>query len=507
MLRPYQQQAIDEIRQHYANGTKKVLCHMATGGGKTLIFCVVLAGVLAKGKKAILVVRGKKLVDQASQRLFAEGVPHGCQQGDHWNNNPSANLQICSIDTLYARKIAPEADLIVIDEAHFAISNSFKWLFEKYKDPFYLAVTATPHVKGGLRHIADEVVHPVSVQELIDQGYLVRPRYYVPSKPDLSSVSIDSKTGDYKTSQLADVMDRAALCGNLVEMYSRYAMDRPALAFAVSVEHSQHIVDAFNKANIPAIHVDAKSSDTVRLSAIEKLKSGEIKIISNVGILGTGVDIPCVSCIILARPTKSYNLAIQVIGRGTRIFPGKNDFVVLDHAGLIEEHGLIEDERLCDLDGKPQKMRDPTVTCEKCYNVWDPIKQWAARFDGIGRDLECQGIIFVEGAVTICGHVNATKPRDVTERNTEVDESMVLKEISSAEDLAKYKMETFVDRQIATAKQRGYKAGWVFHKIKDKYGEPEAKKHWKRIKAAVADGDPRPAGRGHYFVPIDDWPV
>ncbi len=193
-LRPYQEEALNQVRKHYAKGTKKVLIQAPTGAGKTLMFCEILKGVIAKKNKAIVIVRGKDLVDQCSKRLFRENVPHGCLQGNHWNQNLTAPIQICSIDTLRRRKLRPDADLIVIDECHYAGSVSFKWFLAQYPDAYLLPVSATPHIKTGLRHIADEVVYSISIQDLMLQGYLSKPSYYAPTDIDLSKVRIDKKS-------------------------------------------------------------------------------------------------------------------------------------------------------------------------------------------------------------------------------------------------------------------------------------------------------------------------
>jgi hypothetical protein len=115
-LRPYQEKALDEIRAHYGNGVKKVLLKLATGGGKTLCFCTILKSVHAKGLKGIMVVRGKALVDQASDRLSRENVPHGVHMANHWRRMPDEPIQVCSVDTLFRRKIVPKAHLVVVDE-------------------------------------------------------------------------------------------------------------------------------------------------------------------------------------------------------------------------------------------------------------------------------------------------------------------------------------------------------------------------------------------------------
>lgn len=460
-LRPYQHEALNEIRQHFASGDKKVLLHLATGAGKTLIFCQVLKGVHEKGKRAMMVVRGKKLVDQASKRLEREGVDHGVIMAGHWRRRPSLPIQVCSIDTLYARRKKmdlPAFDLLVLDEAHYSGAASYHWLISHYPDAFYLPVTATPHLNLGMRHVADKVVYPIGIKTLMDQGYLVPPEYYSPSRPDLTDVKVDKKTGDYHLNQLSGAMERPNLFGDMVSSYQKLAMGLPALLFCVSVKHSLMVCHAFNAAGIKAEHLDANARDSQRDEVIGRLEAGETKVITNVGIFTTGVDIPCVQCIMLARPTKSYNLFIQIVGRGTRPYRGKDKFLVLDHANCLMEHGFIEDERPCDLDGTLPTEKKPRIKiCQECFYVWDPSK-----FD----------------ACPACSWV-PEKEEEPKERKALVDEGFELQKIE-AHELMNKKVRALLTKAIA----RGYKVGWVYYKIKDDpaLGEQFANKNFTQIK-------------------------
>lgn len=487
-LRHYQSAGLDSIRQFYARGIKKVLLYLATGGGKTLMFCEVLKGVQLKGKCALFVVRGKDLVEQASQRLTREGVQHGVMQGNHWNFQPHQPIQVCSIDTLYARRhrrAPPPADLVVIDEAHFASSQSFLWLVQHYPDAFFLPVTATPHVKTGLRHIADEVVYPISIAELIEQKFLSPPKYYAPTSPNLANVSIDSKTGDYKNAELGCVMSTSRIFGDMVSSYRRLANDRPAVCFAVHCEHSLALTAMFNEAGIAAEHIEANTSPSERKGVLERLENGTTKIVCNVGILCVGVDMPYLGAVILARPTKSYNLFIQQVGRGTRIYPGKENFIVIDHANNLEDHGLIEYELPCNLDGLPKRIaeRRPTM-CERCFFFYETE---------IGDPHICPE----------CGHQNTKKEIEKVS-DTNADAKIVMAEVvdkkAFMEKRAKQKQ---IERWVDSANNRGYKPGWVFHKIKGKYGEDEAKKQWKDIKQSVDKSTRRVDVEGDLGVEFD----
>lgn len=474
VLRDYQQRGIDGIRTHFAKGEKRVLLHLATGGGKTLLFSVMLKKVHEKGKKAVLVVRGRALVDQASQRLFREGVPHGVVMAGHWNYRPTERIQVCSIDTIHRRGIDLEADMIVIDEAHMAASLSYRKMIEKYPDAYILSVTATPYVKAGLRHLADRVVYPISIDRLMAEGYLVRPRYFsFPTDVNLDDVDIDKKTGDYNQVQLGEAVNKSStLCGDIVKHWQSHARGRPTIAFAVNIRHSRSIVERFEAAGIRAVHIDKDTLEDDRRNAIQDLVAGNVKIISNVGILGTGVDIPEVSCLILARPTQSKNLYIQQCGRGTRLSPGKANFIVLDHASNLMKHGPIEDEEPCDLDGhgKPPKPRDGMVKCPRCFCVFDK-KEFG---------LACPGIIInKEGKEEPCGFVfsvDAIVDDKVEDKGSGImsDNNKILVEITNAKDFFSSRLQKDLDTFIAIALEKNYKPGFVWHKIKDKHGVSKA---------------------------------
>lgn len=434
-MRPYQQKAIELIRKEYQSGHKKTLLHLATGGGKTHIFSDILKTTASKKNPCIMVVRGRHLVEQASQRLFREGVEHGVQMASHWNKNHGALVQICSIDTLISRRSFPRAKLVVIDEAHLFTSHGCKEFLSHYEDSFVLAVTATPFTKESLAHLADTVIHPIGMQELIDQGYLVPPRYFAPSSPNLRGVR--TRSGDYVNDELEERMN--VLTGDIVSHWKKLGENRPTIAFAVNLRHSKHIVDQFKMAGIPAEHIEGENTHEERELAISKLKSGEIKILSNVGVLCTGVDIPFVSAILMARPTKSYNLYIQQAGRGTRASERKNDFIVLDHAGNVLRHGFITDEREVDLNGVESKPKELTPrVCEECF------------------------AIYTGSICHACGKAAPINEKRIQIENKEGE----LKELTKQDQV-----KIFVKTMKELAKKRGYKRGWAYYKTIEKYGQ------------------------------------
>lgn len=413
---------------------------MATGGGKTLTFCTIVKLAHKKNTASLVVVRGVKLIQQASERLTREGVEHGIYQGQSSFGNHHL-VQVCSIDTLYRRKIMPPAKLIIIDEAHQTTGNGYKWFLEQYPDAKILAVSATPHLRQGLRHIADVVVYPISINELIERGYLVPPRYFAPDEPDLKDVRVSK--GEYNEKDLEMVMRKSALKGSIPEHYKKLADGRPALLFAVSVNHSKQVVEQLNAAGVPAGHVDADTPDKERYLAIGRLISGEIKVLSNVGILTTGFDCPPVSCIIMARPTLSYNLHIQMLGRGTRPHPGKENFIVIDHAGNMMRHGFIEAEPMAELDARPKRKKSdgpsepPMVKCQECAGLYHP-------------------------SLDKCPYCEAINDNKIAKIRTDKSE---LKEITLDS------IWIYIERLMQEAKLRGFEKGWIIHTIERKFGK------------------------------------
>lgn len=460
MLRDYQKLALDMIREEFRKGNKKVLLQLSTGAGKTVCFTTMMKEAAARGKKSVMFVRGKMLVQQAHERLLAEKTPHGVMMAGHYFRNAMAPIQICSIDTIVAREKYPEADLVIIDEAHMAVSKGYVETMKMYPNAYVVAVTATPYTRDPLRHIADSVVAPISFRELVDQGYLIPPKYFSPSIPDLTGVA--TSAGDYVQNELKNRM--AVLSGDIVQTWIDKGEGRPTICFAVNIEHSQMLVRSFVAGGIPAQHIEGNDPKSVRDAAIKRLVNGEIKILSNCGVLCTGVDIPPVSCIIMARPTKSANLFIQQAGRGTRPLYAdgfdlsqiagrlaaincseKKTFTILDHAGNILRHGFMTKDREVNLDGKPKLDTGPAVkTCATCY-------------------LNYSGSSCPE-----CGETVQEK-RD---RELLTDEGIELKEIKDMPLAAK--LVQFVKEQKEIAKKRGYKRGWVYHQVKNAFGEETA---------------------------------
>lgn len=413
---------------------------MPCGSGKTVIFTSIMRAALEKQKSSIMVVNGKELVRQTARRFEAEGLAVNILQGSNSINN-GASITLASISTLYRRKFVPEFDLAVIDEAHLSRGDAYEWFLEKAEGKKLLGVTATPFHKKGMRHIADKIIYPVTFNELKELGFLVGGKYYASQQPDLTGIK---KIGeDYDQGELSNRMN-AVLNGDCIREWKSKAEGRPTIIFAVSVLHSINICRIYNEAGIATRHVDANTPDDLRTEIFGQLKSGEIQAVSNVGVLTTGVDIPEVSCLQMMRPTMSSSLWFQMLGRATRISPGKENFIVLDHSNNTVSHGMIEQESIGNLDELPKREeKAPKVNvCETCLAIFST---WP-----------CPG----------CGAEK--KKKETTERNIEINTDIELRELT-----VEGREDSIVSEILNIARQNGYKKGWCLFRLKELLGEDD----------------------------------
>jgi len=347
-LRPHQQKAIEQLRSSLAKGYKRVVIQAPTGFGKTLTAAKVVDGALAKGNRVIFTAPAISLIDQTVAAFEAEGITDiGVMQGNHPRTDPSRPVQIASVQTL-ARRDIPDAAMVLVDECHIR-SEVIETLMSERPDVFFVGLSATPWRKGmGLWW--QDMVTPVSLAELIEQGYLSKFVAYAPEVPDLSGVKV--RAGEYAEAALAEMMGNAKLVGNAVETWLAKGEDRPTLCFAVNRAHAALLQSRFEAHGVAAGYVDAMTDRVEREFINRRFRDGDLRVICSVRTMTTGVDLP-VGCIVDCAPTKSAMLHVQKIGRGLRINPGTEDCLILDHSGNTIRLGLVT-EISCDaLDRTP----------------------------------------------------------------------------------------------------------------------------------------------------------
>jgi DNA repair protein RadD len=345
---------------------KRVVVVLPVGAGKTCVAAEMIRLALARGKRVLFIVHRIELVRQAVDRLASVGITAGTVTA---TSQDVREVTVASIQTMHARECYPPADLLFLDECHHARAKTWGEALERYPAAYVIGLTATPfRLDGqGLGDVFHELVIGVRTATLCAEGVLVEPDVYAPPGPDLANVRV--RRGDFEERALADAMEKPKLVGDIVEHWQRICSGRRTVAFAASVRHSEMIRDAFLAAGVKAAHVDGKTPREERRAALESLARGDVPVISNCALFGEGTDVPALEVAILARPTASRALHIQMIGRIMRAAEGKGSAVVLDHAGNSHRHGLVTDHIEYSLAGK-QKIPVPRIyRCPSCYVV------------------------------------------------------------------------------------------------------------------------------------------
>ena len=339
-------------------------------------------GARRKGNRCIFLAHRTELIDQCSARLDQFGIPHGIIQRKHARTDPRKQVQVASVQTL-ARRGHWNADLIVVDECHRSTSASYVKIIERYENkPAIIGLTATPYrLDGrGLGEIYDDLYELIPVQPLIDQGFLIMPRVYGSKELDLSHVK--TTAGDFNKKHLAAAMKETILRGDVVENWGKRVMAETGagsvaecractVVFASSVEQSVKVAEQFSQAGVPAAHLDAKTPRKERDRILAALRSRELSVVSNVGILTEGWDLPHLEVVALLRPTKSRSLVKQMIGRIMRPDPDKRFAFVLDHANCTRMHGFVNEPEELHLDAREKRPRKgggpaPHKACKAC---------------------------------------------------------------------------------------------------------------------------------------------
>lgn len=449
-LRPLQENAITSLRQSFGKGNKRVMVKSPTGSGKTVIAAHIIRMAREKGKRVIFCVNAISLVDQTAQKFMEDGLTEiGVIQGQHEMTDYAQPIQIASVQTLQRRRSIPDADLVIIDEAHNHFRFYETWMRDWNLVPF-VGLSATPYTKGLGKHY-DDLVVTATTQDLIDEGWLSPFRVYAPVHPDLKGVR--TMAGDYNEGDLAEAMDKAPLVADIVTMWKKYGEDRQTLCYGVNRAHAKHIQTEFLHAGIPAGYIDSYTEIDERRQLAKEFENGDLRVICNVGVLTTGIDWD-VRCIILARPTKSDILFQQIIGRGLRIADGKDDVVIIDHSDTHLRLGFVTDVDMKHTalnDGKPKESKvsekeEPLPKeCKKCHYLKPP------------KVHECPQ----------CGF-KPEKISDVEQVDGELAELKQKK--ADNKNLTMEQKSDFYAQLRHYCWQKGYKPGWAANKYREKFG-------------------------------------
>lgn len=379
-LRPYQVEAVERAREAIRGGARNVLICAPTGAGKTVIASHLIDESQSKGRRSNFVVDRKSLINQTSETFDRYGIDHGIVQADHWRFKPSKSVQICSVQTI-ARRRWPDAQLIVVDEAH-TVTETVKKRIEP-RDTVAIGLTATPFTKG-LGKLYDAVVNVTTTNKLIADGFLSPYRIFACAEPDMEGVKVVA--GEWER---AETQTRALqVVGDVVAEYMKHGQDRKFICSAVDTAHVEELQRQFQAAGINAATYTYKDLDEDRADTVNEFRKADstIRGLITVTAASKGFDIPDIGCVIMARPLrKSLAEHIQFFGRGLRIADGKTDCIVLDHSGncarFWEDMNEFFECGVAELDdGKKKEKPKPKekaeaepVKCPGCGHMHKPM--------------------------------------------------------------------------------------------------------------------------------------
>ncbi len=382
-LRPYQQHLIRQVQNSLADDPKaRLMLQLPTGGGKTVIAGALLADWLQDGRKAVWLTHRKELAEQTRGMLTDAGV--SAITNVNWTPGEDAPAMAGGAVILMAQTVGRRTarrqvwnryhadDLLVIDEAHHAAADGWTRAMQQWPGPI-VGMTATPwrlSEKEGFNHLFDDLLCGPQTADLQALDSLCEARVFIPPPEQRIAGGTVDRTGDYTEAGIEqanrdrpDIMTAGALA-----FWQKHAEGRPTIAYAVSVDHAHNLAAVFDDAGIPAAVILGDTKPEERNKAIAGFRDGSIKVLVNVIVATEGFDLPDASCIIIARPTLSLALYLQMVGRGLRPKEDGGHCLILDLAANAVTHGLPEDYREWSLEprGAPKSGEAPIVLCPAC---------------------------------------------------------------------------------------------------------------------------------------------
>jgi len=465
-LRPYQQLAIDNIRQSFAKGSESVCFQLPTGGGKTILAAFMIQGSVSKGNKVLFLVHLKELIDQTSEKLSMMGIDHGIISSGYPSRE--ADVQIASVQTLTRRmkQIDFTPSFIIIDECHHAIANSYRSILYNWSQAKVIGLTATPQrLSGeGLDQVFNSLVLGPKPDVLMNEGFLSPYKLYgPPSNLDLSSIR--TRAGDYNIEELDEAIDKSTILGDAVTHYRTHLDGRKVIAFCSNIKHSQTLVKQFQAAGVQAEHVDGKCSKEDRNAIIDRFRSGETKVLTNCALISEGFDVPDCDGIILLRPTQSLTIYLQQIGRALRPQQEKTA-IILDHVGNYLRHGLPDQDREWTIKSTKKKRKKKTEeediqiqTCKTCFIVFDSKSKKCPNCGAEPEVKDKAAMAFIEG------NLQEIKEAEIKPKFSTEEVKQMKRKCATLQDYEK----------LALA--LGYKSGWAWHqwKLKDQWKKSKFK--------------------------------
>ncbi|MFR8024060.1 DEAD/DEAH box helicase [Eisenbergiella massiliensis] len=380
-LRPYQIEAKNSIFEEWDKGVNKTLLVLPTGCGKTIVFAKVTEDCVRRGDRVLILAHRGELLDQAADKIkTATGLGCATEKAEETCLGSWYRITVGSVQTLMREKRLGQFPsdyfkTIIIDEAHHCISDSYQRVLQHFPDAKVLGVTATPD-RGDMRNLGeyfDSLAYEYTLPKAIKSGYLSPIKALtLPLKIDMSGVGIQA--GDFKAGDIGTALD--PYLHSIADEMANYCKDRKTVVFLPLVKTSQKFRDILCSKGFQAAEVNGESQD--RAEILADFDAGKYNVLCNSMLLTEGWDCPSVDCIVVLRPTKVRSLYSQMVGRGTRLCPGKDHLLLLDFLWMTERHELCHPADLICTDEEVSKQMTANLEEAGCPMDLEEAEKTAA---------------------------------------------------------------------------------------------------------------------------------
>ncbi|MDA2634995.1 DEAD/DEAH box helicase [Bacillus cereus] len=435
-LHDYQRRLVDRVRQAYTEGFTSPCVVAPCGAGKSIMISEITRMTTNQGKRILFLVHRKELIDQI--------------RGTFLKNKVNMNLVDFGMVQTVVRRLdkTPKPALIITDESHHGLATSYRKIYDYFNDVLRLSFTATPiRLNGsGLGDINDILIEEVDAEWLIEHHFLAPYTYYAPKLIDTSVLKLNHLR-EFSSGSIDKAMENRTIYGDVVGHYQALATGEQAICYCHNIASSQLVQHEFLHAGILAEHLDAKTPKVEREEIITKFRKKEIKVLTNVDLIGEGFDVPDCSTVIMLRPTQSLSLYIQQSMRGMRYKPNKTS-IIIDHVDNVRRFGLPDQKRYWSLSSKKKVASEAEIKITQCIHCFAVYPS---------RSKECPE----------CGYKPDIQQTTAYER----DQTATLEEITKEDvhitlDFREPKDCKDMKELYELANSRNYKRGWAYHQGK-----------------------------------------
>ena len=378
-LRPYQAEAKAAVFNEWEKGNRRTLLVLPTGTGKTIVFSKISEECVGLGRRVLILAHRGELLDQASDKILkSTGLRCSVEKAEETCLDSFYRITVGSVQSLMREKRLNQFaedyfDTIIVDEAHHCVSSGYQKVLQHFEKADVLGVTATPD-RGDMKNLGsyfDSLAYEYSILRAIKEGYLAPIKALtIPLKLDLTSVSIQS--GDFKAADLDNALD--PYLHQIADEMVKYCSNRKTVVFLPLIKTSQKFRDILNEKGFKAAEVNGDSKD--RAEILDAFDKGKYNVLCNSMLLTEGWDCPTVDCVIVLRPTKVRALYSQMVGRGTRLAPGKKDLLLLDFLWHTERHELCHPAHLiCENEQVAKKMTENIEEAGCAVDIEEAVDQ------------------------------------------------------------------------------------------------------------------------------------